>query len=390
MDFLVTIFFFVLIIGILVLVHELGHFLAAKAAGVEVKEFAIGFGKTLFAKEYKGTRYCINLLPLGGYVNLEGETSKTSKNAFRNKKFRIKLFVLVAGVAMNLLLAFILLTVYLASNGYKFSIFPNIVSYNFSGTETNLSYLPLRIVEVNPKGVSAGKLKADDIIVTINDKSFKSFGEFKQILEENLNSAITIGILDLETYSVSNVDILLKEKEANGGILNVTFSADNTSIGRQIYFLSYPKSILSGFYLTFDSVFYQFKAIGEIIGNAVSSGNYTELGDTFGGLPAVSNQISQIVEFRVLEILIPLSALISISLAIINILPFPALDGGQILVFAIEKLRGKELSEKLLNRINLTGFAILIIFAIAVNVKDVIQLNWAQGFLELVRDILGR
>lgn len=391
MDILLTIFFFILIIGVLVLVHELGHFIAAKLGGVEVKEFAIGFGKTLYSKTFKGTKYCINIFPLGGYVNLEGETeTNAGPNAFRNKKFRIKLFVLVAGVTMNILLASLLFSVYLASNGYKFSIFPKLSEYNFSGTESQNAYFPLKVVEVDELGVSAGILTPGDIIVSINGNNFSSFAQFREGLKENLNKTVTLGLLNFDTYAVSTIDVPLKEESENGGILNVTFSSENVSIDRSIYFLKYPSNILSGISLTYDSVFYQINALGKIISDSINSGNFQELSNTVGGLPAVTNQIGQIVQFRVWEILIPLTALISVSLAVVNILPFPALDGGQILVFGIEKIRGKKIPDKILGRINLIGFGLLIFLAIIINIKDVIQLDWIGGLLNFIKNIFGR
>ncbi len=391
MDILLTIFFFILIIGVLVLVHELGHFIAAKLGGVDVKEFAIGFGKTLYSKNFNGTKYCINVFPLGGYVNLEGETDTTTgPNSFRNKKFRIKLFVLVAGVAMNILFASLLFSVYLASNGYKFSIFPKLSDYSFSGTESQNAYFPLKVVEVDKQGVSAGILNPGDIIVSINSNDFSSFSEFRGILKDNLNKTVTLGLLDLDSYSVSTIDIPLKEESENGGILNVTFSSDNVSIDRAIYFLKYPQNIFSGISLTYDSIFYQINALGRIISDSVSSGDFQELSNTVGGLPAVTNQIGQIVQFKVWEILIPLTALISVSLAVVNILPFPALDGGQILVFGIEKLLGKKIPDKILGRINLIGFGLLIFLAIIINIKDVIQLDWIGGLINFIKNIFGR
>src|SRR5260221_13647235 len=133
MNFFLTVFFLILIVGVLVFVHELGHFLAAKLSGVTVNEFAIGFGPKLFSKTLKGTKYAINLLPLGGYVQLEGENEDIGPNSFKNKRFRVKAFVLLAGVFMNLLLAVILLGFYLNSNGYRFAV-PKLVEFTFSGT----------------------------------------------------------------------------------------------------------------------------------------------------------------------------------------------------------------------------------------------------------------
>src|SRR5438105_4150320 len=122
MNFFLTVFFLLLNISILVFVHELGHFLAAKISGIPVQEFAIGFGPKIVSKTMGGTIYSLNLLPIGGFVQLEGETEDLGPNSFRNKKFRYKAFVLLAGVTMNILLAIVLLAFFLNLNGYKFAL----------------------------------------------------------------------------------------------------------------------------------------------------------------------------------------------------------------------------------------------------------------------------
>ena len=134
---LFTILSTLLLLTILVFIHELGHFLAAKLFKANVKEFAIGFGKRIVSKKYKGTIYSIRILPLGGFVDLEGEVDSNTTNSFRNKRAYQKIIILAAGVFMNVIFAFFALGLFLSSNSYKFTI-PSLTNYSFSNTSNQL------------------------------------------------------------------------------------------------------------------------------------------------------------------------------------------------------------------------------------------------------------
>ena len=113
-NIIITLVAFFVLISLLVFVHELGHFLAAKFFKVYVREFAIGFGKTVWSKQWRGTKYAVRLVPLGGFVELEGEVSTTDNpNAFRNKRAYQKIIILMAGVFMNIAFASILFAIFL-------------------------------------------------------------------------------------------------------------------------------------------------------------------------------------------------------------------------------------------------------------------------------------
>lgn len=389
MTFLLTILIFALIITVLVSIHEFGHFAAAKLSGVAVHEFAIGFGPTIFSRHYKGTDYKLNLLPLGGYVQLEGETDDSKPNSFRNKKLRIKAFVLLAGIFMNLVLAVILLGVYLNNNGHRFAI-PKIVNYEFINTSFQESYFPLIVTFVDPEGPSVGKFEENEAIVSANGTSFKSMSEFLQILKDNQNSEIEFQFLDFQTFEISKRNITIGGADEDGSILKVGLSPYDTQSGRETYFLKYNEVSTAGLSMTYDAFIYQFKALGGLVTNAVSTGDYEEVSNSVGGLPAIGNQVGQLVEFQAYDVLIPLTALFSVNLAMFNILPFPALDGGQLLFATIERIRRKKFSDKFLNKVNFAGFVILMSFGLLVSLKDIVQLNWLGSLFDGVKSIFGR
>lgn len=385
MNLILTIIFFVVIISVVVSIHELGHFLTAKYFRMTVNEFAIGFGKILFSKTYKGTRYSIRAIPFGGFVELEGEDSSKDLNNFRNRPFYQKVLVLVAGVVMNLLLAVVLLTFHLSTNNYTF-LSPNLVDYSFNNVESQNSYIPIRVSEVKEGGRSEGVLEPGDTIVEVNGEAFKTYDEFSTILKENQGEDITLTFLNSDTFDTATKTYKLGVQNEEGAILDAVLSPSNTPL----YLVKYNNNITSGVSMTYDVFVYQVKAIGSLIQKGTQTGDYSDLSNSVGGLPRITDEINTAVEFNAIGYLIPLTGFISISLAFFNILPFPALDGGQIVIAFIEKLRRKKISDELLNKINLGGFIFLIGLGILINLKDIITLGWVNQLFESIRTVLGR
>jgi len=391
MDFILTIVIFILVISSLVLVHEFGHFIAAKIFKIPVQEFAIGFGKSIYSRNYKGTIYKINILPLGGYVNLEGETDSHKFGGFRNKPFLVKFVVLTAGVFMNLLFASLLLNIFLILNNWQFNSIPKLINYNFNNVEKQIEALPLRIIDIQEGSNSDGILESSELIVSLNGYYYSSFSEFKNLLLQNIGKEISIGLINLDKFDIYTKRILLdKEKIINDGVLGVKFSSSNTLVDNKIFILKYPANFLSGFNLTVDIFIFQIKALWSIFSNAFQTGEFTEATEAIGGLPAITNQVGQIVTFKVFEVLIPFTAFISISLAFINILPIPALDGGQLLIYSIETLIRKKIPDKVINYVNLAGFAFLLFLGLLVNIKDIIKLDLLKSLFNFINSFFGR
>jgi len=388
MNFLLTIFFLLLIISVLVFVHELGHFLAAKLIKVPVDEFAIGFGPKIFSKKYKGTNYAVNLLPIGGYVQLEGESSDISPDSFRNKRFIYKAFVLLAGVIMNLLLAIILLAFFLNANGYKFAL-PKLANYTFSNTDLQGTYFPITIISVDPQGPSNGKLFINDIIVGIDGHYFNSYPEFQNLLKERQNTNVEVDYLDRDTYTVSSKRLDVSKADDKGAILRVTLDYDRQN-NKPAYFIKYKSTLFSGVSMTYDVFVYEIKALGSLLRNSFQTGNYEEVSKNVGSLPAIANQVDQAVQLKAYDFLIPLTAVFSINLALVNVLPFPGLDGGQLFIAFIEKVRKKKIPDETLAKINSWGIAILMGFGLIIIIKDVIQFKWIDGLLGIVKGVLGK
>ncbi len=365
----ITIIITLLILTFIVAIHEFGHFAAAKIFKMDVKEFSIGFGKIIFQKFYRGTNYSIRLIPLGGFVELEGEHSSENPNSFRNHPYHEKLVVMVAGVFMNLVLAVVLLSGYLAATGYKFPI-TKLTNYDFSSVDSQAVYSPITIVDVAEASPVKGLLSAGDIIVKANGIAFAKYEEFFSILENNQGKSIPITLVNIDTFETQEIRVEVPFKAENGSILQVSLNSSD----QPAYFLKYKPTVISGFAMTYDIFVYQIKALGGIFRNAFSSGNYNEVAKSVGGIVQVAGTVNSIVNISDYSFLVALTAFISISLAFFNILPIPALDGGQVLIITIEKFIKRKLSDKTVGIITTIGFSLLILLAVIVTFKDVIQL----------------
>lgn len=390
MTLFITTIIFLVIISILVFFHELGHFLAAKWSGIDVHQFAIGFGPAIYAKKFKGTEYKICVIPMGGYVQIEGEEDSDNPKGFRNKPFYIKLFVLSAGVIMNVIVAIFAFQLHLSFNNYQLGL-PNIVEYQFTNIASVNSVYPIIVTDVIENGNSEGQLFVGDQIVGINGERFASQADFLRLISENQNSTAEFEFFDFDTFLTTRRDIEIKERnDENSGILEVRTVDLNVEFNAPTYFIVYKEDAFSPFAITWDMTVFQINAIGALFNTAFETGDYSQVSNAVGGPIQVGSTVGEVVENGVYQTLFFLTGAISLSLAIFNILPFPALDGGQIAISAYESITRKKLKDSTLNMINMIGFGFLIILSILVAIKDIVQLNVIDSIASFFSQILGR
>lgn len=468
MSFILTIVFFALIIGFLVFIHELGHFLAAKASGVKVNEFAIGFGPIIISKKYKETDYQLRLLPIGGFVAMEGEQDRSFSSGFRDRPFKTKALILLGGIIMNLIFAVILLGIYQANN--KNLILPKIYEYTFSNTQSQNSTTPVFFDQTNSQwGWDMGEM-ANSPIISVEGKYINSQNDLFNIIQEFKGKEVSAEFLNLENQSILKKQIKIGEapKEygyllrvtnvfADGNSINVLsegdliygvdslnissfedfkakrdnsledkkiiinildstgekvikeiiFNQENSDaplgieiqpyfglevsyLGSQIYIVNYAENILAPASFTYDMGRYQIGALANIISNAFQTGNFQQLGESVGGPVAVSNMVNILVERSLFSSMIFLAGLLSLSLAIFNLLPIPALDGGQLAIAYIETLRKKHINDELVNKINFIGFVVLMVLSFVIFLKDIFQFEVFNSFINLFQSIFGR
>jgi len=325
---------------ILIIIHEFGHFIAAKLLGVRVNEFAVGFGPKLFSKKWGETNYAFNLIPLGGYCAMEGEDeNSTDQKAFCNKAAWRRFLIVVMGAVFNLLLGVIIVAIILAPSE-RFTT-TTIAEFNENAT----SY-------------SSGLQQNDTILKVDGRRIFTTY---------DLSYAFT-------NVKDGKVDILVKRDGEKKELKDVTFKTE-TYEGMD--------------FLTVDfKVYGEEKTVGTYIKNTIKTSvsycaviwrSLIDLISGKYGLSAVSGPVGVTVVIadaakQSLQNLLPLMAFISINLGIFNLLPIPALDGGRLLFILFEMIFRKPVPQKYESVIHTIGFIVLIAFMILIVAKDVLSL----------------
>ena len=351
---LITIIVFVVMLLALVLVHEFGHLVAAKWAGCRVEEFAFGFPPRLWSFKRGGTLFTINLLPIGGYVKIEGEDNQDTNpgpDSFASKSIPWRIAILAAGVAMNVVLAIVLLT-WQALVGV-----PTLVTDdNYQQVKDRRTF----IVEVDPNtpAEQAG-LKALDRIVRINSVIDPTLEQVKQEISSHAGREINMEIerqgRHLDIAAVPRTEVTPEEGPL-GIVLQMTglekvawWNAPWAGIkraGQATWLIGSEFTAVIGRLIARQGVS---EAVAGPIGIAVYTNEMTNLG------------LSYILEF---------AAFISLNLAIINLLPIPALDGGRILFVVLEAIFRRRVPAKIEYYSHLTGFGLLIILMVLITVRD--------------------
>src|SRR3989344_3476981 len=348
---MLTFLVFVLVLGLLIFVHEAGHFIAARLAGVKVEEFAFGFPPTLFARRRGGTKYMINAIPLGGYVKLLGEDENVKKkNSFSGKKARFRLAIVVAGVIMNFLLAYILLVA-----GYLVGTNPIAIDPTKLGGQHTDQVLIAQIEEGSP--AETADLRAGDFL-----NGFASAEAFAQFTKDNQGKEVTFNIerkrhqfpVTVKLRAAENMPALGVALSGQGTRVRLGFWGALGAGGREVGgFIKLAINFLGQFFVTlFDHGKISEEAAGPI-------GIYTITGHAV--------QLGWIYVMQFVPIL-------SLNLGLINILPFPALDGGRaVFIFLEGVLRRKVVRLEVEAIMHTVGFVLLIALMAAITYRETVR-----------------
>lgn len=352
-----SILIFILVLGLLIFVHELGHFLVAKKSGIRVDEFAIGFPPRLFSFMKGGTRYALNLIPFGGYVKIYGEspddgaTNKDAKDSMINKPKYIQAFVLVAGVVFNIILAFLIFVI-LFTKGAEFN--SNIVPFVETPQGVRVDY----VVE-NSVAMNAG-IKEGDIIQSVQVEGEEMVNEndkmFEALYAEKKEST-TITAIDNQGQ-IRTVELEPKSPEEKFG-----FSLTDRVLVKTNIFKASLYSIQATANLTKLTAVGLFDFFGQLF---TGKANFEEVAGPVG----IVGLVGKAAENGINDVLF-LTAIISINLAVLNLLPFPALDGGRLVVVAIEAILRRDLDYKKVAIVNVIGFLLLITLMIVLTFHDI-------------------
>ncbi|MEI6886816.1 MAG: M50 family metallopeptidase [bacterium] len=386
LDAVKTIIVLVFTIAIVVVIHELGHFLAAKLCKVRVDEFAFGMGKKLWGKKYKGTLFRINLLPIGGYVKIYGqETSvENDPNSYSEKPALQRLFILFAGVFMNVILAIVIFYIYLISSGFVV-YFPKIADYSFPGIKEELISKPWVKLVADGSSAKEANLPINSLIWSIDGKDVNSASNFSDIVKASYGKTIDIKLQIVRDQSFQNIKVNVNKLNDLGvPVIGVSFSPI------EYYKLDYTnQKVFSGIVETYNVFGYSMSAYGELINQSFQTKSLEPVSSGTGTIVQVGQVTYRFVAADNFIDILFLIGSISLSLAFFNILPIPALDGGHVMFVIIEKIRGKPLSEKLMGIINMTGFVLLMILFVVLLFKDVLQINFIQGIIKAVTGLFG-
>lgn len=339
MDIFLQVIYTIIVLGLLILVHELGHFIVAKKSGIRVLEFALGMGPAIIKKQGKETLFTLRLLPIGGFCKMEGEDDEsTDPKAFCNKPVWKRILVVAAGAVMNLIIALVITFFLVLSE----ELLPSVTVADFRENSVSSQY-----------GLEVG-----DRIIKVDSK--------------NVNIYTDISAAFSRTYGEESVDITVLRDGEKVFLDDVAFPL--AQVGGNMY------TIIPDFYVeaeakTFGSVMHHtfFRTVSYV------TMMYESIFDMIIGrapLQYVSGPIgtSEVIAEAAhngIASLATLVALISINLGVINLLPLPALDGGRLVFLFIEAIRRKPVNRNMEALIHFIGIILLLLLMVVITFKDI-------------------
>ncbi len=321
--------------GILIIVHEFGHFALAKLNGVKVEEFSIGMGPKIYSKKGKETVYSLSLLPIGGYVKMMGEEENIDdERSFSAKSPLRRISIIIAGVTMNYILAIIIFTT---------------ISFNFGFAKPVVG-----VVEPNSAASEAG-LQAGDKIVKIDNSRMFTSTDVRVAMALSQNESLNF-IINRNGEN-KEFNIVPMEDKTRGKILGIKFAVEEKP--------NIIQSFKEGLNETVSYVSQTVKGLEMILTGKAN------LKTDVGGPVTIVKMTTATAKAGVWN-LINFIGFISVNLAVFNLLPFPALDGGWCVILLIELITRRKVPEKVVAGLNFVGFAALMGLMVIVTIKDIL------------------
>jgi regulator of sigma E protease len=390
MSLILTPIVFILILSVLVLIHEAGHYFVAKKFGIKVEEFGFGLPPRLWGKKKGETIYSINWLPIGGFVKLYGEDEAGAgriapakhtqshkgdeHRAYFTRSIGQRAAVVIAGVVMNTLLAILIYYVFIMVSGFKTEL-PLIGNHNFFLVDQQkATAIIVSEVAKNSPASQAGVTPFSKI-VSLNGQPTKDINWFVNSIKANRGKEVMITWQDVQTNKTSTATIVPRmNPPKNEGSLGIVFYPQDTVT------LSYDTPVqkaLSGIIHPANLMVYNFSVLNTLIGVSVKEKNIQPVSEGVSGPVGIYSIVGKIIDIpdakaRFLQIL-NLAGLLSISLAFFNVLPIPGLDGGRLFFIIIEAVIGKKINQRVEGYAHAVGMALLIGLIIIITFKDIAQ-----------------
>lgn len=378
-------------LSLLVFFHEFGHFIFGKIFKVKIDEFGFGYpprlcgivkinGRYRFfwgrnapssADEDRDTIYSLNWIPFGGFNKLKGEEAGSSldRDSFSAKPWWQRTLIALGGPAMNVVLAMILLCLVFTFGSYQ-EITPDVLQRNL-----RIKDMGIRIIAINPGSpAEESGLKLNDQIIGIDGQTFLEIEQIQNYVKDKLNQTVNLQIKRKNAILTLNIrPKLAKDIFRDDSLTGVAIGIAMAKVGRVYYpfhlalwngitkTFSLLEAILIGFYDFFKELIFRQKMIAEAV-----------------GVVGLANMTAQAAEVGIVY-LMQFVAMVSLLLAITQLIPFPALDGGRMVFFFLEGIRGKPIRSSVENTINSVGFTLLIVLMIYITYKDLLRLGHQIG-----------
>lgn len=361
LGFSINLLIFLSILSVLIVVHEFGHFIVAKRTGVRVETFSLGFGKVLFSRKKNGTQYCISAIPLGGYVKMAGdnvEEYKGESDEYLSKPAWKRFSIVFFGPLLNYVLAFL--------------IFWLIFFMGYPSLTTRVDSL------LEGFGAQEAGLKAGDKIIAVDARKVVFWEELQAIIhKKKISDKVKLSVLrdntELDFVCVIKEKLVEDNTGAKHGVglIGITPRVENAK-GDIV------RSLTLGVHSTWSFTLAVVNGLSYMITGKLS------VRESVTGPIGIFIITAKVANYGLVALL-HLVAVLSLSLAIFNLFPFPVLDGGNILFILLEKIRGKPLNIKLERIINQVGMSVLIFLVVIVSYNDIIRF-----FGDRIIKILGR
>lgn len=367
---MIAVIIFVLILSFLVLIHEFGHYIMAKRGGIGVEEFGFGLPPRIWGKKIGETLYSVNWLPFGGFVKLVGEDTldkkSDAKNSFQVKSLGRRMAVVLAGVFMNFAAAVLIFYIVLLATGFRSTI--HLFSdhkFAFVNQSTLVALVPVSGSIAEKVGIGVG-----DIVIEANGQPIASRDDLQMVIRGNENKEVTMileNVADNKRYQV-------KVTPSYNESLKVPTIGVNLISAAVLNYETWQQKLFSGFTHSYNVMSYNFKVLGQIFGYSFRERDLSPVSVAVSGPVGIAAAATQIVDPSSLISILSFAAFLSLNLAIMNVLPIPALDGGRFFFLVIEAITRRRPHPAIEKWTHTVGFVVLIGLILLVTYSDILKI----------------